>query len=71
MNAIRLDARATDLWEGVGATDLDAQRRIFQEVRQAERVIDAQDRIIKDGTNAQVPRPATFEDIEQSRLVRG
>lgn len=71
MNAIRLDARATDILNGDGPVTNEQRRRIFMEVRNAERVIDAQDVIIKDGANTNVPRPSSFSDIEQSRLVQG
>lgn len=71
MNTIRLDARATDIFEDVAEkVDLETRMRVMQEVRNADRVIDAQDRIIKD-RNTLTPRAATFADIEQSRLVRG
>lgn len=71
MNSIRLDARATDVLEGEGPIADEQRRRIFEQVREADRVIDAQDRIIKDGASTNVPRQATFADIEQSRLVQG
>ncbi len=71
MKIVRLDGRATDLWEGTGEQPTADRMRVFRAVRDADRVIDAQDRIIKDGVNTNVPRSATLADIEAAEVVQG
>ncbi len=74
MNVIRLDARATDLWEslseGGGPVPGDGMR-VLQAIRNADVVIDAQDRVIKDRNRTDVPRAAFMNEIEASTLVQG
>lgn len=73
MTLIRLDQRATiiiDDLRSARASDPQSAKRVYDEVKDADTVIDSSDRIIKD-KHGVVPRGATMNDIENARIVRG
>jgi hypothetical protein len=70
---VRLDERATDLWDNMSqqrGPAKEAARRVYDIVRNAEFVVNNLDQVIKDRWGA-FPRGATLAEIEHTQLIQG